>query len=419
VSGLEDRVREAYLAAADLVREDAVLAQAPTRRAGSMRRVVSASGVRNRRVRRGWWIAPMAAAAAVAAIGVTVSVIVPHALSGRHAQSGQSARPQAHSRHAARVNPAAGSGLPEFALVSTGSGLQVVQTATGHVTGQVDMPAGQVFSQVAGDGSDRTFYLSAQQVNDQAPCHTYFYRLSLSADGQASALTLLPGSRKGGLPTGLAASADGRKLAFSVVHCATGAGKIPTTQAIGSIAVLDVTSGKITGHWTYTLGEDYPISMSLTPNGNLLAFAEYLPDGSAIVAKALRTDRPSGTVDQASRVVGLSSVSSLSVGPALYGCISVDRSGGRVRNQLGVFDLATGKRTAVLHTWTGDNGTCSLATNVVDGHLLASITTVGRRLSQGVAEFTIKVFAVDVSSGRLTPLVTVNNAPTNATIAGW
>ncbi|HSR84775.1 MAG TPA: hypothetical protein VLM11_11415 [Streptosporangiaceae bacterium] len=89
--------------------------------------------------------------------------------------------------------------------------------------------------------------------------------------------------------------------------------------------------------------------MSLTPDGNLLAFAQYLPNGSAIVVKSLRTDMPSGPVDQAS-TVGLPGVSSLSVGPDLYGCISADRSGSQIANQLGVYGLATGHRTAVLHT---------------------------------------------------------------------
>src|SRR5215469_7539082 len=330
MSGLEDRLREAYLDVAELATEEAVPAWVPARRARSKRSAARARGV-TRPGRRGWGMAPIAAAAAVAAIALALGVIAPRVLSGQHTG------PQAHARHSPRTHHGPGRkarpavavpGLPEFAVVSMGTSLQVVQTATGRVTGNVDMPAGQAVSQIAGDASDRTFYVSTQQGDPTASCRAYFYRLSLSADGQASALTPLPGTAQpGGLPTALAASADGRKLAFSVVKCADGSGTIPPSQVIGGITVLDEPSGKITRRWTYTQGEDYTPSMSLTPNGNLLAFAMYLPGGSAIVAKQLSTDTPSGTVDQASTVVGLPGVVNVSLGPALYSCVEVDLPG--------------------------------------------------------------------------------------------
>jgi hypothetical protein len=160
--------------------------------------------------------------------------------------------------------------------------------------------------------------------------------------------------------------------------------------------------------------------MSLTPDGNLLAFAQYLPNVSAIVVKSLRTDMPSGTVDQASTVVGLPGVSSLSVGPDLYGCISADRSGSRVANQLGVYGLATGHRIAVLHTWTGLNASCSLAPNPAHGHLLVAIATA--QFYPGASPYTVRVLAVDVRTGRLTPLLTTIAFTSDAgtlTLIGW
>jgi len=306
-------------------------------------------------------------------------------------------------------------------VVSTDTGLEVVQTATGHVTGQVSTPVGQIFDYLAGDASDQTFYVSAQQADVMATCRAYFYRFSLNADGRASALTPLPGSGQAGLPTALAASADGRKLAFSVTHCAGSGGTIiPPRQAIGYIGLLDTSSGTITGRWTYALNEDYATSMSLTPDGNLLAFAQYLPNGSAIVVKSLRTDVPSGTVDQASTVVGLPGASSLSVGPDLYACTSSHRSNAQVANRLGVYGLATGHQTAVLHTWTGLNAWCSLAPNPVHGHLLVAIATA--HFYPGASPYTVRVLAVDVRTGRLTKLLTtiayVSGAGTLALI-GW
>jgi hypothetical protein len=306
-------------------------------------------------------------------------------------------------------------------VVSTDTGLEVVRTATGHVTGQVSTPAGQIFDYLAGDSSDQTFYVSAQQADVMATCRAYFYRFSLSGDGQASALTPLPGSGQAGLPTALAASADGRKLAFSVTHCAgSGATVIPPGQAIGYIGLLDTASGKIAARWTYALDEDYATSMSLTPDGKLLAFAQYLPNGSAIVVKSLRTDVPSGTVDQASTVVGLSGASSLSVGPDLYACISADRSASQIANQLGVYSLATGHQAAVLHTWTGLGARCSLAPNPAHGHLLVAIVTA--QYYPGASPDTVRVLAVDVHTGRLTPLLTTIAYPNDAgtlPLIGW
>ena len=422
MSGLEDRVREAYLATAELVREDAVPAGVPTRRADSRRRALSTRGAKTRHAR---WTVPVAAAATVAVIAVTGGVVVPHVLSGQHARpranSPVAARARAHSPHAPRAHPATIPGLPEFSVVSTEAGLEVVQTATGHVTGQVATPAGQIFDYLAGDARDKTFYVSAQQADVMATCRAYFYRFSLSAAGQASALTPLPGSGQAGLPTALAASADGRKLAFSITHCGdNGATTIPPSQAIGSIGLLDTASGKITRRWTYTLGEDYATSMSLTPDGKLLAFSQYLPNGTAVVVKTLRTDVPSGTVDQASTVVGLPGASSLSVGPDLYACTGTDRANSRIANQLGVYGLATGHRTAVLHTWTGLNAWCSLAPNPVHGHLLVAIATA--KFYPGASPYTVRVLAVNVRTGRLTPLLTTSAYTSGAgtlTLIGW
>ena len=306
-------------------------------------------------------------------------------------------------------------------MVSTDTGLELVQTATGHVTGQVSTPAGQFFDYLAGDASDRTFYVSAQQADLTATCRAYFYRFSLNAGGQASALTPLPGSGQAGLPTALAASADGRKLAFSITQCGgSGATKIPPSQAIGYIGMLDTASGNVTGRWTYALDEDYATSMALAPDGNQLAFAQYLPNGSAIVVKSLRTDVPSGTVDQASTVVGVPGASSLSVGPDLYACIPADRSGWRIANQLGVYGLATGHLTGVLHTWTGLQARCSLAPNLVHGHLLVSIATA--HFYPGASPDTVRVLAVDVRTGRITPLLTTIAYPSGAgslELIGW
>lgn len=68
--------------------------------------------------------------------------------------------------------------------------------------------------------------------------------------------------------------------------------------------------------------------------------------------------------------------------------------------QLGVYDLRTGHRTAILDRRTGYNATCSLAPDPVRERLLVAIATA-RPPKQGVVVFTVRVFAVDVQRGHL------------------
>ncbi|MBO0833581.1 MAG: hypothetical protein J2P29_16595, partial [Actinobacteria bacterium] len=283
----------------------------------------------------------------------------------------------------------------------------------------------ETFTDLAGDGSNRTFYVAAQQYDVMAPCRSYFYRFSLSAAGQPSALTPLPFTDQAGLPTGLAASADGSKLAFSITSCfQLGTASMPPGQPNGYIGLLDTASGTVTRRWAYSVGDDYATSISLTPDGSLLGFAQLPPSQSANVAKKLATDAPSGALDQVSTVIGLPGVSSLAAGRDLYGCIAKDLTPpGQVANQLGVYDLATGHQTAVLHTWTGSEASCSLAPTGVPGHVLVVIDAMEPH-GQGpfVPVDDVQVLAVDVSTGQVTTLLTTTASPSDAgnrTLIGW
>ena len=85
-----------------------------------------------------------------------------------------------------------------------------------------------------------------------------------------------------------------------------------------------------------------------------------------------------------------------------------------------MYGLATGHQTAVLHTWTGLNAWCSLAPNPVHGHLLVAIATA--HFYPGASPYTVRVLAVDVRTGRLTPLLTTIAYTSGAgtlTLIGW
>ena len=71
----------------------------------------------------------------------------------------------------------------------------------------------------------------------------------------------------------------------------------PGLNAItGEIAIIDVASGTIIRHWPHTLSEDYSTDLSISADGRLIAFTNYIGSGnSAIqVSRVMSTSAPSG-----------------------------------------------------------------------------------------------------------------------------
>jgi hypothetical protein len=411
MNDVEDRLRDAYRAAGDTVRPETVrglhMAGALPHRA------------RGRRARWMGVVIPLGAAAAVAALVLGTSAIVPKATTG----AGHGTTPRAAG--GGRAQAAATGSLPEFTVAAEGSSLQVIRTVTGQVTGQVAAPAGQAFTDVAGTADDRTFLVAAD-LNPQTSCETFLYKVQLSGGGQPSApAPLAVSGLKGTLPTTVALSADGRTAAFSTVRCAGETpGHIGVTQAIGGINLMDMATGHLRRQWSYSLGDDYPSDLSLSSGGGKLAFSVFLNGTQETVGRALSTGAASATVDSASEIVlrqpqgryaGVDAVAISPDGGTLYACTHSGGTASRIFETLAAYSVTTGQRTRVLSTGQVTDLSCRLTMDPSGRYLLLAVPGLPTRVASPSAsptrkrtiprnQVTTSVIAIDLTTGRLRTL---------------
>jgi hypothetical protein len=260
-------------------------------------------------------------------------------------------------------------------LNEDGGSLRVVVTATGRVVGQLRRPVGQAFVTIVGTAGDRRFFVVAD-LSAQSSCQAFFYQFSLSADGVPSALTPLPVRRLPGLPTALAASADGSLVAYSVVHCASGStGNIGSGQPIGQIGLIDLRAGKITRRWSYTAGEDYTNDLSMSADGTLLGYSNYL--GATPVGRVLTASALSGQDQRHSRIVVHQPLSTaLSASSRLMYALTGARD-----HVLAAYDTANGQQVKVLHTWPAASQPGRLVADPAGRYALLPITVIPKHHS--------------------------------------
>lgn len=233
---VEERVRDAFTAAAETITAQD-LPGLPTPR-------------RSRAARRLWARAPRARmhilAPAAAAAAVAVIVVASLAISGV-------------IQRLAGTGPASSSGVfakvPRFfvALPQIPGRAVVGATATGAVVGTVAPPKPYtVFTWVAAAGDGRTFVFGAAPGLDRGPVR--FYRLVLDRSAHPAPLVPLPIAPETGTISGLALSPNGSKLAVSLLG--------PVHDQIGSkIQVFSLATGA-GREWVWpgngTIGELYP-----------------------------------------------------------------------------------------------------------------------------------------------------------------
>ena len=333
MSTLENRLRDAYRAAADTIDPATIPSLA------------ASAGPRAAVPRRVRFAAPLAAAAAV-----TLAVVIPILVAGpaplRH--YAQPVKPRA----TAKPSPPASPALPAFTLVDQDSSLKVYNTRTGATVATLAAPAGQQFEDVASGGTARTF-LAATGLSGSA-CHAYFYRFELSETGQPSPLTLLR-SVPGSLPTAIAATAGGGSYAFSAVHCDT----VPPNGVIG----ISGRAGNRT--WAYDQGDDYSFSLAFTADGRVLAYSVPTAPGAGL----LNTSSAAATVSGASRVLSSVPVSATPAispdGRTLYACET---------GTLAAYSTVTGTRIRVLRVWPIAPQSCQISTDPTGRFLLVAAT---------------------------------------------
>jgi len=239
--------------------------------------------------RRRWaaWITPLAAAAAVITLAITLVTL--------------KISPNGPVVPAAKPAPASG-GVPTYyaELVQEPGNpdnpdqIQVRQTLTGTLIATVNPPAGTTFAGITGTADDRTFVVDTQpgalQGPDSSPNQQsvqprtwYLLRLSPGSARPASLTPLrIPPSPAGTAVMGMALSPDGSKLAAAFET--PGWGISPAGSM--TLRVYSVRTGAVVRSWTAPYGKDrylFPpaagfaddnLSLAWTRDGTALAFGE-------------------------------------------------------------------------------------------------------------------------------------------------
>jgi hypothetical protein len=375
---VEDRLRDAYRAAAETVRPETVLAE-------GARGLRDDDPPRARRPRRwparGRLLIPLAAAAAVAAVAIGASVLLP--------------RP-APDRGGPPRAAAAGRGTPAFFVALNWSlhpSMVVVNATTGTRGATIRLPfrATQLTGVATGDG--RTFVAAART----AACRTSLYRFRVSGQGRPTALTRF-GSVPGivGGPWNMALARDGRTIAYDTTACGQ------PRQAY--LAVVNTATGQ-TRRWTFGVGtasagqpfQDCTGDVSLSADGHLVAFCD----------RVLRTDAPPGSLVRRGRVVARSGefgpsviLGGLEVAPdgktVYFGTFRVRHGKPAGRSwQLRAFDLATG-RTSLVRSLPGTQGTPAAVAPDPAGRFLM--------IEYAPRDGPTRLARLDLATERLTPL---------------
>jgi hypothetical protein len=335
------------------------------------------------------WLAPVAAAAAVA--GVIIASLGVSSLILRPARSG----PANSSAVFAKV-PRYFVAIPEVARRP----VVVGATATGAVLGTIAPPKAHTeFTWVAAAGNGRTFVLGAAPklhpgTSVPAPRPVKFYRLVLDRSGHPGRLEPLPIPTETAIISGLALSPDGSKLAVSflpahrqggskiqVYSLATGARQEwvwPGRGTIGSVVILKGSGGLQWEADNRTLMFEV---MTRTTNGNVpgqLYLLDTATPGGSLLAASARIPIPSTDLgwlhnNATHRIIGMPLITgdgTKLVAPFYHEAAPPKVFGFTITE----FSVRTGKPTRVLYQrrtrteaastavyWVNTNGTAMIA----------------------------------------------------------
>ncbi|WP_433369443.1 hypothetical protein [Streptosporangium sp. CA-115845] len=185
------------------------------------------------------WAMPLVAAAAVTTVvaaGVTVV--------------------QGDGRGDGGVVSAVGTAPERFAVVGDSS-VTFHRSDTGHLAARLSLGPEQRFSLV--DAARGAFYVTVRSGS----CETLFLRVTFQPDGALRRETLPITPPKGSVPTSLAVSADGTRLAYGLVPCQ--GGTLPAR-----LGVTDLTTGKSRVFGSPRGGDVR--NVSITADGGSVAF---------------------------------------------------------------------------------------------------------------------------------------------------
>jgi hypothetical protein len=367
VNALECRLRAAYGAAAETVsaqdvRDLPVLPPLPARPSGRRARgLAPRRGLARRRV-----LIPLAAAAAVTAVVVVVQTLAPQAAPRSAGQQIPSAvRSALTGAGAATREP------PFFVGVMNDNrypDARVYNARTGQLIGRIAAPGKDaVVQDVAATGNSRTFLIAATRGESPSgsACQTFLYRVRLTTRGQVASLAPLSVPVIQGLissPTALYASASGTVIGYFATGCRGGGG------GDGWMGVLDLRTGYAR---TWTVHGGTALGVSLSPSGRMLAYtydSDTNPDAPATI-RTMPVSAPAGPALKRSRVLlsgradygagVLYNAAFSATGTVMLACTV--RFSPHVAT-LNAYDVASGRRLAVLHSWRHEyTEPCALA----------------------------------------------------------
>jgi hypothetical protein len=390
VNTLEDRLRDAYRAAAETVRPDGLLPKA----------IPNPRGRDRRRAGHGRLAIPLAAAAAVIAVAATGAVLLPRAAPGL---GGGSRSPGVQAPPALLTTPGYFVALnwmqiPQVFVVNAATGAQ-------GATITLPFPAADLRSVATGDG--RTFVVAA---GEPGQCRTSLYRFSLGADGTPTALTGF-GTVPGVVPTpwDMAVAGSGQIVAYDALACGqrsvrqlAKAGKLRQLGTAGYsqqgfLAVVNAATGQ-TKQWTFDTSAGGLGNLSISADGRVVGFGNHVLDTDAAQGSLAARSRAVTTEGEFGRSTILGGLNVSPDGTTAYFAtfkIAHDKPVWESW-QLRAFDLANG-HTSLVRSFPGTSGGPAAVTFDPTGrYLLAeSVVRTGP---------TTKLALLDVATGQLTQL---------------
>jgi hypothetical protein len=379
---LEERLRDAYRAAADTVRPESLLPSAIPSPPGRDRRRPGRGPSRRR------LLIPLAAAAAVIAVAAAVAVLLPRTAPGL-------------GRGHSAPGPAASVLLttPGYFVAmnwTQSPSMFVVNATTGARASQISLPfpAADLTSVATGDG--QTFVVAATAPGS---CSTTLYRFSLAANGTPGAMTAFTsvGGQIGG-PSGMALSAGARFVAYETLACGQQIDSVAEqNNAKGYLSVLDTVTGQAK-RWTFRNDGTGTGNVSISASGSVVGFGNEVIDTSAAsgsVAARGHVVATGGEFGQSTIVGGLNVSPD---GQTAYFATFRTANDKPVWSswQLRAFDLATG-RTRLVRSFPGTEGSPAAVTFDPTGRYLVAESVV--RTGP-----TTKLALVDIATGQLTQL---------------
>jgi hypothetical protein len=347
VNTLEDRLRDAYRAAAETVRpevigQDAILSPPDPARRRARRTGQAGHGASRRRV-----LIPLAAAVAVIAVAAVVAVLLPRAAPGLG--GGKPATSQ--TAPALLTTPA------YFIELNwtTHPSMYVANATTGAKGPRISLPFPRADLDSVATGDGQTYVVAAVPPEG---CSTTLYRFTLAANGTPSPMTQFA-TVTGQIwdPWSMAVSAGARFIAYQTLACGQQTNSVAAlSNARGYLSVLDTVTGQ-TKRWSFRNNLPGTGNVSISANGSVAGFSNEVVDTAA----------PSGRLTARGRVVATNGefgpstlVGGMSVSPdgtTAYFATFQDVNDKPVWTswQLRTFDLATG-RTSLLRNVPGTEG---------------------------------------------------------------